>query len=128
MEATLIPLPACCSYVGCGGEWVVVPAGGPGDEPLIDILRWRRPVYSLVVDSLIAELAELCSGPSLEALLKDQRILWMDRGSDELSRAQALLAAKRDELYRSAKASGWDMASLDERMSAQRAAVVQAWS
>jgi hypothetical protein len=29
---------------------------------MLDILRWRRPVYSLVVDSLIAELAELWDG------------------------------------------------------------------
>jgi hypothetical protein len=106
----------------------VVPAGSPGDEPLIDILRWRRPVYSLAVDSLIAELAELWDGLSLETFLKDQRILWMDRSQGELARAEALLAAKRDELYRSAKAGGWDMASMDERINSQRRAVAVAWS
>jgi hypothetical protein len=106
----------------------VVPAGSPGDEPLIDILRWRRPVYSLVVDSLVAELAELWDGASLESFLKDQRILWMDRSHGELARAEAELAAKRDELYRSAEASGWDMSSMDKRITAQREAVAAAWS
>jgi hypothetical protein len=43
-----------------------MPDGSPGDEPLIDILRWRRPVYSMAVDSLIAELVELWDGLSLE--------------------------------------------------------------
>jgi hypothetical protein len=105
----------------------VVPAGSPGDEPLIDILRWRRPVYSAAVDSLVAELAELWDGLSLETFLKDQRILWMDRSQSELARAEAQLAAKRDELYGLAKASGWDMASLDARIKAQREAVALAW-
>lgn len=106
----------------------MVPAGGPGDEPLIDILRWRRPVYSLAVDSLIAELSELCGGLSVEVLLREHRILWMDRSKADLTRAEALLAAKRDELYRSARASGWDMSSLDERINSQRKAVAGTWS
>jgi hypothetical protein len=43
-----------------------VPAGGPGDEPLVDIVHWRRPVYSQQLDELIAELMELWTGLKVE--------------------------------------------------------------
>jgi hypothetical protein len=46
-----------------------MPAGGPGDEPLIDILRWRRPVYSQAADTLIAELVELGGAQSAQVAL-----------------------------------------------------------
>jgi hypothetical protein len=105
-----------------------MPAGGPGDEPLVDILRWRRPVYSLVVDGLIAELAELWDGTSLEAFLNAQRILWMRRTPDDLAHAEIVLAKKRDELYEDALARGWEMEDLNTRIEAQRKAVAAAWS
>jgi hypothetical protein len=82
----------------------------------------------LAVDSLIAELAELWDGASLESFLKNRRILSMDRSHSELARAESELVAKRDELHRSAVASGWDMASMDARINAQREAVAVAWS
>jgi hypothetical protein len=105
-----------------------MPAGGPGDEPVLDILRWRRPVYSVVVDSLIAELAELWDGTSLEAFLSTQRILWMRRTPDDLAHAEIVLAKKRDELYEDARVRGWDMEDLDTRIEAQQKAVAEAWS
>src|SRR5712691_1278478 len=97
-----------------------MPAGGPGDEPIVDIVRWRRPVYSLVVDSLIAELAELWDGTSLEAFLSTQRILWMRRTPDDLARAEIVLAKKRDDLYEDARMRGWEMEDLYTRIEAQR--------
>ena len=105
-----------------------MPSGGPGDHPVPDIVHWRRPVYSLEVDTLIAELSELLDAPRLEEFLDGQRITWMDPAVDELARAQTALAAERDRLYRSAQARGWDMESMDRRMSAQREAVAAAWA
>ena len=105
----------------------LMPAGGPGDGALIDIVHWRRPVYSPQVDSLIAEIAELWGGLALETFLRDQRILWMKRSDGELARAERVLIAKRDELYESAVARGWDMESVDERIKAEREAVAAAW-
>jgi hypothetical protein len=105
-----------------------MPSGGPGDEPLTDILRWGRPVYSLTIDSLIAELAELWNAPRLEEFLMERKILWMDRSEADLARAEGLLAAKRDELYRAARANGWDMPGLDARIKARREAVAAAWN
>jgi hypothetical protein len=102
-----------------------VPAGGPGDEPILDILRWRRPVYSRAVDSLIAELVELWGGLNVEGYLNEHRNLM---GGPQLAAAEELLAAKRNELYRSARTNGWDMESLDARLQAQRQAVDNAWA
>lgn len=45
----------------------------------------------------------------------------------DLVRAERLLVTKRDELYQSAKAKGWDMEDMDERIKAQREAVAAAW-
>lgn len=104
-----------------------MPAGGPGDEPLVDILHWRRPVYSQSVDVLVAELAELWDVPRLEEFLRKHRILWMERTPSRLERAESVLATKRDELYASALERGWDMESLDERIAAQRRAIANAW-
>jgi uncharacterized protein YukE len=105
-----------------------MPAGGPGDEPLVDILRWRRPVYTQEVDSLIAELAELWNGPSLESYLTEHDILWTNGRDSRLPEVEALLVSKREELYESAKTRGWDMQSLDARLAAQRRAVEEAWT
>jgi hypothetical protein len=105
-----------------------MPAGGPGDEPIVDILRWRRPVYSPAVDSLIAELVELWGGLNVEGYLKEHRILRVKPSGPQLAAAEELLAAKRNELYRSARTNGWDMQSLDARLQAQRQAVDDAWA
>jgi hypothetical protein len=106
-----------------------MPAGGPGDEPLADILRWRRPVYTQEIDSLIAELAELWNGPSLESYLTEHNtVLWTDTRGPRLAEVEALLVSKREELYESAKTRGWDMQSLDARLAAQRQAVEKAWT
>lgn len=110
-----------------GPKIAAVPSGGPGDNPVADILRWRRPVYSQSVDILIAELAELLNGIAVEDFLRDERILRMKRSDAELTRAEGVLVAKRDELYQSAAASGWDMDDMDERINAQRDAVAAAW-
>jgi hypothetical protein len=104
-----------------------MPSGGPGDEPLVDILRWRRPVYSQRIDSLIAELAELSDGLAVEEFLSSQGILWMRETPAELDRAEALLGAKREELYRAARERGWDMEGIDSRINRQRRAVAAAW-
>ena len=104
-----------------------MPAGGPGDEPMVDILRWRRPVYSRSVDSLIAELVELWGGPNVNSFLKEHGILSMRPRGPRLAATEALLTAKRSELYESARARGWDMQSLDVRLQTQRQAVEDAW-
>ena len=105
-----------------------MPSGGPGDSPLTDILHWRRPVFSLAVDSLIAELAELWGNVfGLEEFLSERTILWMEHSGAELARAEEELIAKRDELHSAAKANGWDMEGLDARIKAQGQAVAAAW-
>jgi hypothetical protein len=105
-----------------------MPSGGPGDDPILDITHWRQPVYSPTVDSLIAELAELWgSQVRLEDYLDEQHIRWMQLTDVELVRAESILSAKRDDLYRTGKASGWDMDDLDSRIKAQREAVAAAW-
>ena len=104
-----------------------MPAGGPGDDPVLDIRHWRQPVYSLAVDSLIAELAELWDGLHVRDFLGSQNILWMERTESELTRAESALQTKRDELYSSAQARGWDMESLDGRIKAEREAVATTW-
>ena len=106
-----------------------MPSGGPGDSPLADILRWRRPVYSLAVDTLIAELVELWGERTpLEEFLRERSILWMNSSGTELARAEAVLTAKRVELYRAAKTRGWDMKGLDSRIEGQREAVAATWN
>lgn len=104
-----------------------MPSGGPGDNPVADIVQWRRPVYSLSVDTLISELAELLNGNALESFLRDEQILWITRSEAELTRAEGALIAKRDEQYEWAQRSGWDMELMDERIKAQREAVAAAW-
>lgn len=104
-----------------------MPAGGPADEPRVDILRWRRPVYSRTVDSLIGELVELWGGLNVESFLTERGILSMKPSGPRLGAAEALLTAKRSELYRSAKARGWDMERLDAQLEAQRHAIEDAW-
>jgi hypothetical protein len=105
-----------------------MPSGGPGDGEVMDILLWRRPVFSLRIDSLIAELAELSGAFKLEDFLREHGILRVKPSDPEKARFEAALSAKRDDLYRSATASGWDMEDLDSRIKAQREAVAGAWN
>jgi hypothetical protein len=105
-----------------------MPAGGPGDEPLPDILRWRRPVYSQAADTLIAELVELGGVQSAQDILERFGPLPERRTGEELASVEALLEAKRDELLRHAHESGWDMESLASRIEVQRRAVAGAWT
>jgi hypothetical protein len=105
-----------------------MPAGGPGDEPLIDILRWRRPVYSLAADTLIAELVELGGEQSAQGVLDSFGALPTQPTRDDLTAIEASLAAKRDELLRHAEESGWDMESMASRIETQRRAVALAWT
>jgi hypothetical protein len=105
-----------------------MPAGGPGDEPLIDILRWRRPVYSQAVDTLIAELVELGGVQSVEDVLERLGTIPTQPTREELTTLEALLEAKRDELLGHAEVSGWDMESMASRIDTQRRAVAQTWT
>jgi hypothetical protein len=104
-----------------------MPAGGPGDEPLLDILRWRRPVYSQAVDTLIAELVELGGVQSAEDVLERLGTIPTQPTREELTTLEALLEAKRDELLGHAEVSGWDMESMASRIETQRRAVAQTW-
>jgi hypothetical protein len=94
---------------------------------MVDILRWRRPVYSRSVDSLIAELVELWGGSNVDSFLKEHGIRSMVPSGPRLAATETLLAAKRRELYESARVRGWDMESLDIRLQAQRQAIEDAW-
>lgn len=78
-------------------------AGGPGDHPLSDIIRYRIATYDTTTDNLIRELSELLSPRELDEWWSTE-IGWLCSASIAASKSQAKLAWAQTR----AKHSGWE--------------------
>jgi hypothetical protein len=84
-----------------------MPAGGPGDHPLTDILRFNLDVYSKTCDSLIREISKFTSFDDLYEMFD-----WFNISSDskyKLEEFELQLKAKLSELREKAKNDGWEI-------------------
>ena len=81
-------------------------AGGAGDHPLTDIIRFNLDVYSKNCDSLIREISKLVSLNDLFDMFD-----WFDISKDSKSKVEEfelLLKAKLQELREKARNDGWE--------------------
>lgn len=79
-----------------------MPAGGPGDHPVSDIVDYGRRVFSPEADELVREIAQLLSRDRLWELLD----WWSPPPVDEFT---AQLVQIRDRLRRDALDRGWEV-------------------
>ena len=75
--------------------------GGPGDDPVIDILVYKLSVFSPKIDGLIRELAKYMPAYRLDKLMN-----WLS--PPPLDEMEAILVKELDELKKNAKESGWE--------------------
>ena len=86
-----------------------MPAGGPEDHPLTDILRFNLDVYSKTCDSLIREISKFVS---LDELFEMFDWFNIDRNSkSRTDEFEIQLKAKLYELSEKAKNNGWEILS-----------------
>jgi hypothetical protein len=83
-------------------------AGGPGDHPLSDIIRWNLPTYGEAADRLILKIAALCSSRELEEWWQRQ-IGWQPNLQSVAEKSER----RHQELLRRAQQNGWEMATDD---------------
>jgi hypothetical protein len=84
-----------------------MPAGGPGDHPLTDILRFNLDVYNKTCDSLIREISKFTSFDELFEMFD-----WFHIAPNSKSRIdefEVQLKAKLYELSEKAKNDGWEI-------------------
>jgi hypothetical protein len=81
-----------------------MPAGGPNDHPLTDILIYKLPVYNDEADELIRKIRTLSSTRELDEWW-EKEIGWTATPELALTRSKARYA----ELLKRAKASGWEI-------------------
>ena len=78
-------------------------AGGPGDHPLSDVLRFNLEVYGDEADSLLRDIAKLMD--------YDRLYVWFDENrlcAATPSTAEELFRKKLITLRKDAKERGWD--------------------
>jgi hypothetical protein len=82
---------------------VRVPAGGPGDDPVTDIVPYRLSVFGPEIDLIVAEIVAL---GARRALYNEYKLFnWTP-----LSQAQtADLVAFRDRLVAEGRSAGWEI-------------------
>lgn len=76
--------------------------GGAGDDPILDILVYKRSVFSPKVDDLIRELDKYMPQDQLDKLMN-----WFAPPS--LDEMEKILTKKLQELEKEAKDRGWDL-------------------
>jgi hypothetical protein len=84
-----------------------MPAGGQGDHPLTDILRFNLDVYNKTCNSLIREISKLVSLDDLFEMFD-----WFSIPKNSKSRIDEFelqLKAKLKELSAKAKNDGWEI-------------------
>ena len=78
-------------------------AGGPGDHPLSDVLRFNLEVYGEEADSHLRDIAKLMDYDRLYVWF-DENKLW----SAKPRAAAKMFRKKLNELRKEAKDRGWD--------------------
>ena len=77
-------------------------AGGPGDDPVSDILVYGLPVYSPDTDDLVRRIARFVSRERLGAMVD-----WFN--PPPLPELNKILVKRLDQLERQARADGWEV-------------------
>jgi hypothetical protein len=83
-----------------------MPAGGPGDHPMTDIVKYNLDVYNKTCDSLVREIAKFVSSYELSEMFE-----WFDIHPDnqsEILEFEIQLKTKLQELREKAKKDGWE--------------------
>jgi hypothetical protein len=83
-----------------------MPAGGPGDHPLTDILNFNLDVYDKKCDELIRKISKFVSNHILSGMFD-----WLDNFSmtkDQLIEFEKQLSQKLVELELQAGLNGWE--------------------
>ena len=81
-------------------------AGGPGDHPLTDILKYNFDVYNKKCDQLVREISKFVSIQTLYEMFD-----WIDNLSateEQLIEFERALSHKLDELRSLAESNGWE--------------------
>jgi len=76
--------------------------GKKGDDPIIDIVKWKTPVFSPTADALIAEIVQLGAQRELESAFN----LFAPPALPEF---EMKLKEMRDRIYADRKLSGWEV-------------------
>ena len=76
--------------------------GGQGDDPIIDILLYKRPVFSPKIDDIIRELDKFMPQEHLCKLMN-----WFE--PPPLDEMEDFLTKKLEALEKEAKDRGWDL-------------------
>jgi hypothetical protein len=76
--------------------------GKPGDDPILDIVRWKSPRFSPRADELVAEIVQLGGQKELEQTFN----LFVPPPLADFEKA---LQELRDRLHRDAKERGWEV-------------------
>jgi hypothetical protein len=84
-----------------------MPAGGPGDHPLTDILRFNLDVYSKTCDSLVREISKFTSLDDLYEMFDWFNIASVSKS--KLDEFELQLKATLSELREKAKNDGWEI-------------------
>lgn len=82
-------------------------AGGPGDHPLTDIVKFNLDVYNKTCDSLVREISKFISLYDLSEMFD-----WFDISPDSKSKLEdfeAQLKVKLQELKKKANNDGWEL-------------------
>ena len=81
-----------------------MPAGGPGDHPISDIVTFKLPRYGPEADELILKISALSSRRELYQWW-EKEIGWTAKPNETLRRAKIRYA----EVTERAKKSGWEL-------------------
>ena len=84
-----------------------MPAGGPGDHPLTDIVNFKLEVYNPECDELIRQLSKLVSMNQLYEMFD-----WFDNFSvtpNQLKNFEILLREKLEKVKVDALNNGWEI-------------------
>jgi hypothetical protein len=76
--------------------------GSKGDDPVLDIVHWRIPVFSPTADALIAEIVQLGARDEL------QRTFDLFQ-PPPLEQFEIGLRQMRDRIWNDRKARGWEV-------------------
>jgi hypothetical protein len=82
-------------------------AGGPGDHPMTDVVKYNLDVFGKTCDSLIREIAKLVSFFELSEMFD-----WFEIHPDsqpEIEKFELQLKEKLQELKEKAKKDGWEL-------------------
>ena len=82
-------------------------AGGPGDHPMTDIVKYNLDVYSKNCDSLVREISKFVSFYDLSEMFE-----WFDIDPDSQSQIEEFeiqLKEKLQEFREKAKKDGWEL-------------------